>query len=380
MFKIAVVTTTRAEFGLLYPFLKRVLKDDELELELLVSGTHLSHQHGFTINEIVNAKIPISCEIPILSDGNTPYDISRVMANAINGFADYFRVSKPDILLVSGDRTEMLGVACAALNEHIPIAHYSGGEVTMGAVDDCIRHSLTKMSYLHFTTTDIYSKRVIQLGESPNRVFNVGALGRENIRREKLLEENELRQDVGIPLDTKYVVVTLHPVTLDNQEATGPALELCRVMEEKKEYYYLITKANADVGGNSINNIFADYVASHDNATLVDSLGMLRYLSALKYAEFVLGNSSSGMVEAPILGTPTINIGDRQKGRIVAETIVNCAMNKESIIEAIDKAQLIPHIDTNIYGDGDTSKKMVQILKEVLKGENINLKKEFYDT
>lgn len=379
MFKIGIVTTTRAEYGLLNPFIRRVIEDDELELSLYVSGTHLSKRHGLTINEIINDGIPISHQVQIMEQGNNPIAVSKMMANAIIGFAECFQDDRPDMLVVSGDRTEMLAIACAAMNDRIPMAHYSGGEVTEGAIDDCIRHSLSKMSYLHFTSTELYRKRVISLGEHPDRVINVGALGMENIKNVLLLSENEIRMRYSIPLEKKYSVVTFHPVTLDAETPKEQAIKLLKAMEQEDKYFYLITKANADVGGDDVNALFEEYVSKNNNAILVDSLGMKKYLSAVKYAAFVLGNSSSGMVEAPVLGTPTINIGDRQKGRIVAETVINCHMKTADIINAIKQAEYIEHKPTTIFGDGTSSNKMIAEIKRTLHAGTIDLRKGFYE-
>lgn len=378
-YHIAVVTTTRAEYGLLSPFIHRLYEDSEVDLRLIVSGTHLSKKHGYTVAEIEHDGIPIQCRIPILTEGNMPYDSSITMANTIQGFAQYFRDNRPELLVISGDRTEMLAIACTAMNERIPMAHYSGGEVTEGAVDDCVRHALTKMSYLHFTSTEIYRKRVIQLGEDPARVFNVGALGKENIDHAPLMDKVTICKQAGISCDRRYVVVTFHPVTLDSDTAGEQATNLCKVMEERCDLFFLITKSNADTGSDKVNHILTNFATHHDNANIVDSLGMVRYLSALKYAAFVLGNSSSGIVEAPILGIPTVNIGDRQKGRIMAETIINCEPTAESIVRAIAEAEHMPHIRTSIYGSGNTSYQMTKILKEMLSSGNINLKKGFYE-
>lgn len=379
MYKLAIVTTTRAEYGLLSPLIRRVDEDDELELDLIVSGTHLSEKHGYTINEIVEDGFLVTHKIPILEEGNSPYDVSVTMANAIRKFAECFRDDRPDMLVVTGDRTEMLAIACAAMNERIPMVHYSGGELTEALVDDCIRHSLTKMSYLHFTSTEIYRNRVIRLGENPERVFNVGALGMENIMNAPLLDEGEIRRIVQIPLAMKYSVVTFHPVTLEGNSEREQAGELCKAMDQRQDYFYLITKANADAGGDEVNRIFEAYAMGHQNVKLVDSLGMIRYLSAVKYAAFVLGNSSSGMMEAPILGVPTINIGDRQKGRISAETVINCGPEAQQIAEAIQKAEILPHKQTKIYGTGNTSRQILMTIKQTLKQNTINLKKEFYE-
>lgn len=379
MKKIAVVTATRAEYGILTPLIKAIDDDNELELDLIVTGTHLSEKHGYTKKFIEMDGFRISHEITILEDGNTPFDISITMANAIMGFAECFRDDRPDMVVLLGDRTEMLGIAAAAMNERIPIAHLHGGEVTEGAVDDCVRHALSKMSYLHFASTEVYRNRIIQLGESPDRVFFVGALSTENILKAPLMSERELRENVGIPKDMTYSVVTFHPVTLETNSAKRQTLELCKAMEECNENFYLITMANADAGGDMVNKLLEEFADSRKNVKLVSSLGMKRYLSAVKYCEFVLGNSSSGIIEAPVLGAPTVNIGDRQKGRLMAETIINCEPKCKDIVEAIRNAESMEHTSTLMYGDGNTSEKIISIIKDVLINEKVDLKKKFYD-
>lgn len=379
MKRIAIVTATRAEYGILTPLIRAIDNDTDLELDLIVTGTHLSEKHGYTKKFIEADDFHIAHEVPILEAGNTPYDISLTMANAIKGFAECFKQDRPDMMVILGDRTEMLGIASAAMNERIPIAHLHGGEVTEGAVDDCVRHALSKMSYLHFTSTEVYRKRVIQLGESPERVFFVGALSTENILKAPLKSEADIKADVGIPNDMLYSVVTFHPVTLEEDSAKKQTIALCKAMEDKNEYFYLITMANSDAGGDTVNAIFVDFAKSHDNVKLVASLGMIRYLSAVKYAKFVLGNSSSGIIEAPVLGTPTVNIGDRQNGRLMAETIINCKPDTESITNAILVAEKTEHKATLMYGDGDTADKIVSVIKEQLLNDKIELKKKFYD-
>lgn len=379
MKKIAVVTATRAEYGILTPLIKAINDDDELELELIVTGTHLSEKHGNTIKFIRNDGFPIAHELPILEDGNTPYDISVTMANALLRTAECLRDDRPDMMVILGDRTEMLGIAAAAMNERIPIAHLHGGEVTEGAVDDCVRHALSKMSYLHFTSTEVYRRRVIQLGEAPERVFFVGALSTENILKAPLFSESEIRSEIGIPENMPYSVVTFHPVTLEADSARQQTLELCRAMEECSENYYLITMANADAGGDMVNKLLGEFADSHENVKLVSSLGMKRYLSAVKYCSFVLGNSSSGIIEAPVLGAPTVNIGDRQKGRLMADTIINCEPDSGSIAEAIHTAETAEHHSTLMYGDGSTSEKIIAVIKDVLMNDKVDLKKKFYD-
>ena len=379
MKKNAVVTATRAEYGILRPLIYRLQEETEFELQLIVTGMHLSEKYGNTQAEIEKDKIPVFRKIPILEDGNSAYDISVTMANALCRFAGYFRDEKPDMVIVLGDRTEILGICAAAVNEGIPIAHLHGGELTEGAVDDCIRHAVTKMSYLHFTASETYRKRVIQLGESPDRVFNVGALGVENILHTQLFSYEDMCREIGIPNDQKYVVVTFHPVTQEPGEEQHQTQELIAAMREKSGYFYLITKANADAGGQRVNELLENFSEKAPNVQLVSSLGMVRYLSALKYSEFALGNSSSGIIEAPALGIPTVNIGERQRGRLMADTIVQCKPEKEQILEAMDEAAVMPHRVSTLYGDGETSSKIVAILKNFLLNDKINLKKRFYD-
>ena len=245
MKKIAVVTTTRAEYGILYPLIRAIMQDPDCDLDLIVTGTHLSQKHGYTLAQIEQDGIPVAHRLPILEEGNTAFDISLTMANALRSFAECFKNDRPDLLVLLGDRTEMLAIAAAATNENIPIAHIHGGEVTAGAVDDCIRHALTKLSHLHFTSTETYKTRVIQLGEVPCHVHNVGALSTENILHAPLLENEELRKELALPPTMPYAVVTFHPVTREGN-ANMQAKALCDAMAENPKFYYLITAANAD--------------------------------------------------------------------------------------------------------------------------------------
>lgn len=379
MKKIAIVTATRAEYGILKPLIEGLGKENEFEVQLLVTGTHLSEKHGVTQQEIIGDGNSIYRKIPILEQGNTPCDVSYTMANAIRGFALYFAQEKPDILIILGDRTEMLGICCAAMNERIPIAHLHGGELTEGAVDDCVRHAITKMSYLHFAATEVYRRRIVQMGEQPERVYNVGALGVENILNTQLLSYEDMCAQTGIPLGREYVVVTFHPVTLEDNTVEKQTEELIQAMREENKYFYLITKANADAGGDIVNEMFETFEKKQENVKLVASLGMLRYLSAVKYSAFVLGNSSSGIIEAPALGVPTVNIGDRQKGRLMSESVICCKNEVKDIVSAIASAEKVNHQESYLYGDGTTSKKIIKILKEFLQKDKIDLKKKFYD-
>lgn len=383
---IAIATSTRADYGILKPLIERLKQEEAFETGLLVTGMHLCESFGMTVQEIERDGNPISVRIPILENGDSAQNVSDTMANTLRGFAEYFSVNRPDLLIVLGDRYEIMAVCIAAVNEGIPIAHLHGGETTEGAIDECVRHAITKMSYLHFTATEKYRERVIQLGETPERVFAVGALGVENICRLELMQENELRYELGLT-DLPYVSVTFHPVTMEQGQAGKQLRELLAAMDEftgKYAVQYVVTKANADAGGRGINRILEEYAATRENVHLYTSLGMYRYLSSLKYCAFVLGNSSSGIIEAPSFGVPTVNIGDRQRGRIQAESVLNCKPEKKEILSAMDRAMSIEWQEhckkiENPYGKGDTSERIVEVLKDFLLNEKIALKKSFYD-
>lgn len=381
---ITVLTATRAEYGLLSGLIKKLNDSPKYDVKVAVTGTHLSSKFGNTYDEIERDGVKVDARIPILEDGDKPVDTTKTMANAMIGFGEYFSNSKSDALIVLGDRYETIAVCLAAMNERIPIFHIHGGETTEGAIDEAIRHAITKLSYLHFTSTEEYRKRVIQLGESPDRVFNVGALGVENILRLDLMEKKDLSDSIGFDVvDNKYAVVTFHPVTLDDNSAERQCETLLAALDKKNEIRYIITKANADSGGEAINEMLEKYASSRKNVLLVASLGVLRYLSSLKYAEFVIGNSSSGIIEAPSFGIPTINIGDRQKGRIKACSIIDCDVSYDSICDAIDKAlddefKEVCKKVVNPYGKGDTSDCIISTIDYAFE-KGINIKKKFYD-
>ena len=283
MKNIAVLTATRAEYGLLAPIIKKLKLNIDLSVHVLVTGMHLSPEFGLTYKEIEEDGIHIDKKIEMLLSSDTPSAISKSMGLAMIGFADYFADHQIDALLVLGDRYETLAVCCAAMNARIPIFHLYGGEVTFGAVDEAIRHCITKMSYLHFTSTEEYRKRVIQLGEAPERVYNVGAMGVENALNVKLLEKKELENELNFSLDNSYALVTFHPVTLESQSSEQQVAELLDALDNFKDMKFIITKSNADADGRVINELFKKYVEDNDNCILVDSLGTLKYLSAMKY-------------------------------------------------------------------------------------------------
>lgn len=380
---ITVLTATRAEYGLLRPIIAALKECDEFEVRVVVTGAHLSPEFGLTYKEIEKDGNEIDRKIEMLLSSDTSSAISKSMGLAMLGFADYFEERRPDALLVLGDRYETLAVCCVAMNARIPIIHLYGGETTQGAVDEAIRHSITKMSYLHLTSTAAYRKRVIQLGESPERVLAVGSIGIENALKENLLTKSALAGELGIRLDCAYAVVTFHPVTLENNCAKEQIDELLNAIKEVPDMIFIFTKANADSNGRIINLSIDEFAAAHENVFVFDSLGALRYLSALKYAEMVIGNSSSGLVEVPSFKIPTVNIGERQKGRLKAESVIDCLPEKTSISNAIAKARNKQFREKcseviNPYGDGNTSGKIVAAVRQMMAGE-IDLKKKFYD-
>ena len=380
--KICVVTGTRAEYGLLYWLMKEIEANDDLELQLIVTGMHLSPEFGLTYKEI-EKDFKINKKIEILISSDTVIGISKSMGLAQIGFAEAYEELKPDILVVLGDRYEIFSAVSAAMIANIPISHLHGGETTEGAFDESIRHSITKMSHLHFTATDEYKNRVIQLGEEPNRVFNFGGMGIENIKRLKLLSKEEFEKSIDFKLNKKNILVTFHPVTLENSTAKEQFQELLEAIDELENTNIIFTKANSDTNGRVINQMIDEYVAKNSHKSIeFASLGQLRYLSALQYIDAVVGNSSSGLLEAPSFKIVTINIGDRQKGRIKALSVIDCEPKKEEISKAFEEIyskefqEKLKNVG-NPYGENCPSKQIIEVLKNVNLA-NI-LKKSFYD-
>jgi len=385
MKKICIVTGTRAEYGLLKPLIKKFNKDSDFNLQLVVTGMHLSSEFGFTYNEIINDGFDITEKVEIILSSDTEVGISKSMGLAMISFSEVFNRIKPDMLIVLGDRYEIFAVATVAMIARIPIAHIHGGETTEGAVDEVIRHSITKMSYLHFTSNEVYRNRVIQLGEDPSRVFNVGMVGEESIRTLDFIKKNDLEKDLGIKFDKKIALLTFHPVTLESNSSEEQFKNILEALNEFNDLKIIFTKANSDTNGRIINNMIDKYVFSNPEKCIAfTSLGQLKYLSAMKYCDVVIGNSSSGIIEAPILKKTTINIGDRQKGRIQAESIINCNPVKDEIVKAIKKA-LSKEIFESLKKTGSTDEKIsvseniLAIIKEYLEIDKINIKKKFYD-
>lgn len=381
--KICVVTGTRAEYGLLYWLMKEIQSDEELALQIIATGQHLSPEFGLTYKNIEADGFAINAKVEMLLSSDSPVGIAKSIGLGTAGFADVLDRLKPDIMVLLGDRFEALSAAQAAMVLRIPIAHIHGGETTEGAVDEAIRHSITKMSQIHFVSEPEYRKRVVQLGENPKRVFEVGAVGIDNIVRLKLLSRSELEKQLNFSLGKKFFLATYHPETLTGK-SVGEALQnLFSALDEFPDHQIIFTQSNSDAGGREINSKLADYVAKNKERTLlVKSLGQLRYLSAMKLCAAVVGNSSSGLLEAPVLHVPTINIGDRQKGRKRSLSVIDCEESKQKIIEAIKLAESkeflqkiqcmkIPHADG----------KIATAMKEVLKKAELAgiCQKKFYD-
>ncbi len=382
MRKICVVTSARAEYGLLYWLLKEIEADSELELQLIATGMHLSPEFGLTYKEI-EKEFKIDKKIEILGSSHSKLDICTEMAKVYEKFAPAFSELKPDILVLLGDRYEIFGIAGVASIMQIPIAHIHGGETTQGAFDEAFRHSITKMSHIHFAAVKEYANRIIQLGEEPSRVFNIGGPGIENIKKLNLLNKDEFEKSISFKLTKKNILITFHPVTLENYSAKEQFNELLKAIDELEDTNFIFTKANSDIDGYVINKMIDEYISKNSQkAVAFASLGQLRYLSAIKFVDIVLGNSSSGLSEAPSFKKATINIGDRQKGRAKASSVIDVRPVKEEILAAIKKAyskefEQILKNTINPYDGGNPSKKMVKILKEV-ELEGI-LKKKFYD-
>lgn len=384
-YSVCVITGTRAEFGLLKPLIQKLWQDSRFELRLTVTGSHLSAAFGNTQNEILEAGFPVTARIPIPLEGDSKPDMARATGHAVTAFADCFEKDRPDMVVVLGDRYEIFGAVTAAAMLGIPVAHIHGGETTEGAVDEFIRHCVTKMSQLHFTACGEYRNRVIQLGEHPDRVFDVGALGVENILHMPRMTLQEVAESLNFPLEgVPFAIVTMHPVTMEEDTAQSQMMELIAAMDAFPEMKFIITKANADAGGRIINAIWDAEKEKHANWIVVPSLGVKRYLSALAHAEMMLGNSSSGIIEAPALHVPTVNIGDRQKGRMMAESVISCKPERKDIVSAMQQAMTPSFRKTAAaarcpFGSGDTADQILRELYRFLASKKKQNQKSFYD-
>lgn len=377
MKKIAVFTGTRAEYGLLYWLLKDIQAHPSLELQLLVSAMHLSPEFGMTYKQIESDGFQITEKVEMLLSSNSAVGTVKSIGLGVIGFADALDRMKPDLLIVLGDRFEALAAAQAAMILRIPIAHIHGGEITEGAYDDAIRHAITKLSLLHFTSTDIHRNRVIQLGEHPSRVFNVGAVGLDHLQRTELMSIEDLSLSLDFTLNKPYFLVTYHPVTAASEPAKESFTNLLQALDQFPDHQVILTYPNADDGGREIIPLLEEYAAKQPERVLaIPSLGQKRYLSAVKHAQAVVGNSSSGIIEVPSFKVPTINIGERQRGRMAAKSVISCPPTSQAISKALSAALKNDFSEvTNPYGKGQASE---AILQEILNAD-LSAIKSFYD-
>lgn len=385
MKRIAILTATRAEYGLLVPVIKKLreYEDHEFKVCLIVTGTHLKKEFGYTVNEIENDGIRIDYKVEIPVKNDDAIDISDNQAESLIKFTSLFAKEKFDAVMLLGDRYEIFAAAIAAGNTNTPVFHLCGGDTTEGAMDEWMRHSITKISYLHFVTNEISKRRVIQMGEDPERVFNYGSTGIDNAYRISDMKKNEVLESIGVE-ECRFALCTYHPVTLEGGSEEEQIDTFIDCIREFPDIMFIVTKANADLGGSRINSLLEKASEKTDNMMLFDSLGVRRYLSLMKYSEFVLGNSSSGILETPAFHIPTVNIGDRQRGRLQSKGIINCPPVKEDIVSAINKALSDDFRKSCLsasceYGDGHAAEKIASKCIEVIKEDRIDLKKKFYD-
>ncbi|MGL5258238.1 MAG: UDP-N-acetylglucosamine 2-epimerase [Proteocatella sp.] len=381
--KICLITGSRAEYGLLYWLIKELVSDVDIQLQLIVTGMHLSPEFGLTYKLIEKDGFTIDEKVEMLLSSDTPVGITKSIGLGLIGFADTLNRLRPDIIVVLGDRYEILAAVQAALVANIPVAHIHGGELTEGAIDDSIRHAITKMANIHFVATAVYRNRVMQMGECPENVFNFGAPGIDNILKIKLFTLEELEKNIGFSLGEKFFLVTYHPLTKKYMQSKENVEQLFQALDEYAEYKLLITKPNADTNGRVIIDLINEYRGKYPERVFsCTSLGQKRYLSAMRYCTAVIGNSSSGIIEAPVMKKATINIGERQNGRLKASSIIDCGTSADEIKKAI-KTVLSENYQKeienvkSIYGEGDASVKIKSVLKNISL-EKIS-QKHFYD-
>jgi len=365
--KICVVTGTRAEFGLLRWLIQEVQASEGLELQIVATGMHLSPEFGLTYREIEQAGFHIDARVEMLLGADTASAVTKSMGLGLIGFADVFARLSPDVVVLLGDRFEIFAAAAAAMIAGIPIAHLHGGETTEGAFDEAIRHAVTKMSHLHFVAAEDYRRRVIQLGEQPERVFLVGGLGIDAIKHITLMTREELEASIDFKLGPRNLLITFHPVTLEGQSSAHQMRELLDALDGLRDTHLIFTMPNADTGGRELTSMVESFVSTHPNARAYSSLGQLRYLSCMKWVDGVVGNSSSGLAEAPSMGVGTVDIGDRQRGRLRASSVIHCEPDRQQIADAIDilySAAFRQGLATvvNPYGNGGASQRIVEVL------------------
>ncbi|MDP5200722.1 UDP-N-acetylglucosamine 2-epimerase [Flavobacterium sp. DG2-3] len=383
MRKICVITGTRAEYGLLYWTMKALQNDSEVQLSICVTGMHLSPEFGLTYKKIIEDGFHIDEKVETLLSSDTSVGIAKSIGLGVISFSEVFDRLSPDLIVVLGDRFEIFAACSAAMISKIPIAHCHGGEATEGLIDEAIRHSITKMSQIHFTSTEDYRSRVIQLGEQPVNVFNVGALGIENVNKLDLLNKDEFEKSIGFTLKKVNFLVTFHPVTLDHSSAEMQFNELLLALDKFENSSIIFTKPNADTEGRIIIQMIDDYVSKKpDKSISFTSMGQLRYLSAIQFMDVVIGNSSSGLIEVPSFKKPTLNIGDRQQGRVKAISVIDCNADKIEIEDGIHLAMSSEFKEKirdseNPYGERNSSDEIVKVLKTISL-DNI-IKKKFYN-
>lgn len=380
--KICVVTGTRAEYGLLKWVMKGIKENKGLNLQIIVTGMHLSPEFGLTFNEIEEDGFLINKKVEILTSSDTAVGITKSIGLGLIGFSEAFEELNPDIVMLLGDRFEIFAAASAALVACIPICHIHGGEKTEGAFDEAMRHSITKMSQFHFVAAEDYRKRVIQLGEQPERVFCVGGLGIDHISRIKLLSRDELEESLNFKFGKKNLLVTFHPVTLELNQTTKQINELLQALAELTDTHLILTMPNADTESRSIFKLMHEFQSQHEHAKVFTSLGQVRYLSCISHVDGVIGNSSSGLMEVPSFKKGTVNIGDRQRGRLQAESVINCIAKKEEIYNAINELYTPNFIEkvkncVNPYGKPGASDKIIEKLTRI--ASTANTKKAFFD-
>jgi GDP/UDP-N,N'-diacetylbacillosamine 2-epimerase (hydrolysing) len=383
--KICVVTGTRAEYGLLR-YLMQVLRDaEDLHLKVVATGMHLSPEFGLTYREIEADGFTIDRKVEMLLSSDTAVGIAKATGLGMIGFADAISELSPDLIVVLGDRFEILAAVVAALYAKVPVAHIHGGETTRGAFDEGIRHAITKMSHLHFVAAEEYRKRVIQLGEDPKQVYFVGGLGVDGIKRTPLLDQHELEKQLGFQLGKRNLLITYHPVTLEKATAETQLSALFEALDTlEDDFHFIFTLPNADTEGRRLIEMVQEFVGQKNTrAAAFTSLGQIRYWSVMKLVDAVVGNSSSGLLEAPSLKTATVDIGDRQTGRLACDSVIHCEPTKSSICEALLKAvspdfQTVCADATNPYGNGGATEKIVEVLRTSDLSNKI-LKKQFHD-
>ncbi len=381
MRKICVITGSRSEYGLLRWLMKDIREDSNFTLQIIVTGMHLSPEFGLTYHEIEADGFEINRKVELQLSSDTEIGIAKSMGLGMIGFADALSDLKPSLIIVLGDRFEIFSAVSAALVMQIPVAHIHGGEITEGAFDDALRHSITKMSHLHFVAAGEYRRRVIQLGEQPDRVFVVGGLGVDSIKRTELLNREELEKTLGIKFGPRNLLITFHPTTLEGQNSKNYMEELLAALKEFVDINLIFTMPNADTGGRELASMIMNFIRVHPNAYAFSSLGRLHYLSCLQFIDGVVGNSSSGLAEAPSMGIGTINIGNRQQGRLSATSVINCQPTFDDICSAIKKIydplfrSTLPAV--NPYGNGGACKKIIELLRNHT-FDNL-IKKSFYD-